>query len=198
MYNDALLSHEPRQTTVYTRVAVQDSYSSCLRRLKTGSFWCQISTVRAPPRPSARSRDKIRLVPNITRAMFSTVNMISTIESRRPADLCRSREFAPRAASGPRRRGTGGGGHRAKRRVLAWSCLGIVATVMHDVYDALTAALSSFMDRRPRFCRRVTGRLVGAHPRALGGAGGRARRRVVVLSARLYILYIHTRPTVAW
>ena len=69
--------------------------------------------------------------------------------------------------------------------------------VMHDVYDALTAALSSFMDRRPRFCRRVTGRLVGAHPRALGGAGGRARRRVVVLSARLYILYLHTRPTVA-
>ena len=69
---------------------------------------------------------------------------------------------------------------------------------MHDVYDALTAALSSFMDRRPRFCRRVTGRLVGAHPRALGGAGGRARRRVVVLSARKYILCIHTRPTVAW
>ena len=69
---------------------------------------------------------------------------------------------------------------------------------MHDVYDVLTAALLSFMDRRPRFCRRVTGRLVGAHPRALGGAGGRARRRVVVLSALLYILYIHTRPTVAW
>ena len=69
---------------------------------------------------------------------------------------------------------------------------------MHDVYDALTAALLSFMDRRPRFCRRVTGRLVGAHPRALGGAGGRARRRVVVLSARKYILCIHTRPTVAW
>jgi len=58
--------------------------------------------------PSARSRDKIRLVPNLTRAMFSTVNMISTIESRRPADRGRSREFAPRAASGPRRRGTGG------------------------------------------------------------------------------------------
>ena len=36
------------------------------------------------------------------------------------------------------------------------------------------------------------------HPRALGGAGGRARRRVVVLSARLYNIYIHTRPKVAW
>ena len=69
---------------------------------------------------------------------------------------------------------------------------------MHDVYNALTAALSSFMDRRPRFCRRVTGRLVGAHPRALGGAGERARRRVVVLSARKYILCIHTRPKMAW
>ena len=123
---------------------------------------------------------------------------LSTIESRRPADRGRSREFAPRAASGPRRRGTGGGGHRAKRRVLAYSCLDIVAAVIHDVYDALTAALSSFMDRRPRFCRRVTGRLVGAHPRALGGASGRARRRVVVLSALKYILCIHTRPTVAW
>ena len=27
---------------------------------------------------------------------------------------------------------------------------------------------------------------------------GRARRRAVVLSARVYILHIHTRPTVAW
>ena len=87
-------------------------------------------------------------------------------------------------------------GHCTARKAAC--SLGIVATVMHDVYDALTAALLSFMDRRPRFCRQVTGRLVGAHPRALGGAGGRARRRVVVLLARKYIICIHTRPTVAW
>ena len=78
-----------------------------------------------------------------------------------------------------------------------------------ELHDHRTCALSA---RAPAMaclvhafsCTQSTA-VVSAHPRALGHMDSTKRRwwagatsSRVVLSARLYILYIHTRPTVAW